>query len=136
VASSFQVFQQKYCMHFSSFMCATCLIHVTRLDLIILIIFSVTYKLWSPSLCSLPQPPATSSLLGPNILHYTLLLKTLNLIFKFIEVMGRQKTMNRTVANITQIYLFLISMNPILICHCCSQIPELHHIFKGFINNQ
>jgi hypothetical protein len=26
------------------------------------------YKLWSPSLCSLPQPPTTLSLLGPNIL--------------------------------------------------------------------
>jgi hypothetical protein len=26
------------------------------------------YKLWSSSLCSLLQPPATSSLLGPNIL--------------------------------------------------------------------
>jgi hypothetical protein len=29
------------------------------------------YKLWSTSLCSLLQPPATSSILGPNILLNT-----------------------------------------------------------------
>jgi len=39
------------------------------LDLIILIIFGEAYKLRNSSLCCLLHPPATSSLLGPNILN-------------------------------------------------------------------
>jgi hypothetical protein len=46
---------------------ATSPTHLTFLDLITLIIFGEAYKLCSSSLCSLIQPPATSSLLGPNI---------------------------------------------------------------------
>jgi hypothetical protein len=42
-------------------------------------IILVKRKLWSSSLCSLLQPPATSSLLGPNILLSTLFSNTLNL---------------------------------------------------------
>jgi hypothetical protein len=42
-----------------------------------LIIFCEVYKLWSFSLYSLLQPPATSSLLGPNIL-ITVFSNTLN----------------------------------------------------------
>jgi hypothetical protein len=38
------------------------------LDLITLITFGKAYKLWSSPLCSILQPPVTSSLLGPNIL--------------------------------------------------------------------
>jgi hypothetical protein len=50
-----------------------------HLELITLIIFGEVYKLRSSSLCSLLQPPATSSLLGPNILFSTLFSNTLNL---------------------------------------------------------
>jgi hypothetical protein len=39
------------------------------------------YKLWSFSLCSVLQPPATSSLLGPNILLSTLFLNIFNLSY-------------------------------------------------------
>jgi hypothetical protein len=41
-------------------------------DLIILIILGEEYKLRSSSLCSLLQPPVTSSFFGPNILLNTL----------------------------------------------------------------
>jgi len=44
-------------------------------DFITLIIFIEAYKSWSSSLCSLLQYPATSSLLGPDILLGTLLSK-------------------------------------------------------------
>jgi hypothetical protein len=37
------------------------------------------YKLWSSTLCSLLQPPATSTLLDPNILLSTVFSNTLNL---------------------------------------------------------
>jgi len=47
---------------------ATCLAHLVLFDLITLIIYVEAYKLRSSSLCSLLQPPATSSLLGPDIL--------------------------------------------------------------------
>jgi hypothetical protein len=47
---------------------STCLIHLIPLNLITVTIFGETYKLWNSSLCSLLHPPATSSLLDPNIL--------------------------------------------------------------------
>jgi hypothetical protein len=55
-----------------SAMYATCPAHLILLDLITLMTFSKTYKLWSSSLCSVLQPPATSSLLGPSIFLSTL----------------------------------------------------------------
>jgi hypothetical protein len=45
--------------------------HLTVHVLIIPIIFGEAYELWSSSLCSLLQPPANSSILGPNILLNT-----------------------------------------------------------------
>jgi hypothetical protein len=45
-------------------------------DLITLIILGGGYKLWCSSLCSVLQPPVTSSLYGPNILLSTLILNT------------------------------------------------------------
>jgi hypothetical protein len=42
-------------------------------------IFGEAFKLWRLSSCSHLQPPATSSLLGINILRSTLFLNTLNL---------------------------------------------------------
>jgi hypothetical protein len=77
--SSPQSFRPKFCMHFSSPVCATWTAHFIFLHLITLTIFDVVYKLWSSSLYSLLQPPATSSLLGPDIFLSALFSKTFNL---------------------------------------------------------
>jgi len=54
-------------------------IHVINFDLISLTVSSEAYKLSSSSLCSFPQPPATSSLLGPNVSLSTLFSNTFSL---------------------------------------------------------
>jgi hypothetical protein len=51
---------------------ATCTAHLILLDLITLVKLSETYKLRSSLLCIPLQPPATSSLLAPNIRLSTL----------------------------------------------------------------
>jgi hypothetical protein len=45
---------------------ATCPAYVILLELITLMVYGEAYKLWSSSLCSLIQPPTTSSILGSN----------------------------------------------------------------------
>jgi hypothetical protein len=61
---------------------ATCPINMNFLDFITQTIFGEVYRLWSSSLCSLLQPPATSSLLGPDILLSTLNMKSSVLRFE------------------------------------------------------
>jgi len=59
--------------------------HLIPLDFIILIMLSEAYKLQSSSLCSLLQPPATSSILGPNILNKLPLSFIKHIIMKMYE---------------------------------------------------
>jgi hypothetical protein len=54
------------CAFLISPMRVTCPTRLIPLDLITLMIFSVTYKLWSFSFCSLLQHPVTS-FFGPNV---------------------------------------------------------------------
>jgi hypothetical protein len=60
---------------------ATCPARLILLDLSTQITFDEAYNLWSFSLCSLLQLPATFSLLGPNILVSTLPSNNLSLRF-------------------------------------------------------
>jgi hypothetical protein len=62
---------------------ATCLADPILHDLITRIIYGERYNLWSSSLCSLLQPPATSCLLGLNILLSTLFSNPFNLCHIF-----------------------------------------------------
>ena len=57
----------------------TCPTHLIHLDLIIWMIFSEQYRIYSLSLCSPLHSPVTSSLLGPNVFLNTLFSNTLSL---------------------------------------------------------
>jgi hypothetical protein len=88
-------------------MCATCSVHQIRLYLITLITSGEVYKLWSSSLCSLLQPPATSSLLGPNVLCALLsdtlhLCSTLSVRYEFLHPY-------KTTAEIIVLYILMFS---------------------------
>jgi hypothetical protein len=67
------------CMHF---LYPPCVLHILPIScsfLLISIIFGEAYNLWNTSLCSLLQPPATPSFLGPHILLSALFSNTLSL---------------------------------------------------------
>jgi hypothetical protein len=49
-----------------SLICVTCPVHLIFFDLVAQIMFGEVFKLWSSLVCSLLQPPAIFSLLGPN----------------------------------------------------------------------
>jgi len=61
-----QIFRPTFCMH--SYLSHVCYMPRPSTS----IVLDEVYKLWSSSSCGLLQPPATSSLLGPNILLRTL----------------------------------------------------------------
>ena len=64
----------------SSPISATCPAHFTFLDFITRTILGEEYKSFSSSLCNLPHSPATSSLLGPNILLNTMFSNTFSFL--------------------------------------------------------
>jgi len=104
---------------------------------IILIIFREAYKLWSFSLRSLLQSPASSSLLYPRIFFNTLLPGRVCLRSSLTardQVSHPSKTTGKLInhsLNVPQINSardFFI--NKILICQCRSQVFELWNIFE------
>jgi len=74
--------------------------------IIIIIIICEVYKLWSSSLCSLLQPPTTSSLLGQNILLSTLFANTFNLCSS-LSVRDHVSHPYRTTGKIVILYILM-----------------------------
>jgi hypothetical protein len=129
------------------------------LDSITLIIFGEAYRLRISSLCSLLQPPATSSLLGPNILlstcfqtpsiHvpllvwgtniYSLTKQQVQLWFRVLPSLssygwdGKTKDSELNGRKRSQNLHFFV--NPVLICYCCSQVLKTCHIFEEVISS-
>jgi hypothetical protein len=116
------------------------------------------YKLWSSSLCSLLQPPATSSLLGPNILLSTLCPNIFSLCYPFNvrnSVSHPYKTTGKFVVPYILTFRFLDrsregngwkqngskhSQNLICClflrgCNFHTHTSKLCHSFKGFLEN-
>jgi len=60
---------------------ATCPAHLILLDFITRTMLGERYKSFSSSLCNLLHSPVKSSLLGPNILLYTICSNTLSFLF-------------------------------------------------------
>jgi hypothetical protein len=85
---------------------ATCPAHLIILALITLTILGEEYKPCSSSLCSLLQPPVTSSLFGPNILLSTLFSNTLNLCSS-LNVRDQASHPYKTTGKISFIYFNL-----------------------------
>jgi hypothetical protein len=79
------------------------------LHIIILTICGEVYKLRSSSLCSLLQPPATSSLLRPNILLSTLFPDTLNLCY-FLGVRDQVPHPYKTTSKIILLHILIFKI--------------------------
>jgi hypothetical protein len=74
VVSFPQVSPPKLCIYHFSPIHTTCPAHFILLDLITRIIIGEQYRSFSSSLCSFVHSPVTSSLLGPNIYIWLLVL--------------------------------------------------------------